>query len=356
MRGKWEKEREKKPWIAILTVLLAVILLTLFLTKDLWNGNKAEQPANEAASTDMTADDDSTAEQDEAENEVTEPAIADPEMPETDAPETETVDDPLEVVNAYVSNEDHLILVYSNGKEMDTGPVEMPADNTQEKFKVVFQDYNGAVLKEEYVGSGESATPPAVPVMQGFDFVGWDGSYTDITADITLSTLYVPSSEETVTYTVRFVDYDDVVLKTETVMKDGAATAPGSPLRNGYEFTGWDKPFDKVTSDLTVKAQYEAYTGPEVVIEEVEAAAGSEDVAVTLRVKNNPGIVSLKFLVTFGNELTLTKIEYNPELGGQSMMPQTMGSPVTLNWVSPFEDKTGDWVFVTLYFTVADSA
>ena len=41
-------------------------------------------------------------------------------------------------------------------------------------------------------------------------------------------------------------------------MEEGqAATAPEAPVHEGYTFKGWDKDFSKVTSDLTVTAQYE---------------------------------------------------------------------------------------------------
>lgn len=58
------------------------------------------------------------------------------------------------------------------------------------------------------------------------------------------------------TYTVTFVDWDDAVLGTDTVEQGMAATAPANPVRTGWKFTGWDKDFDNVTSDLTVKAEY----------------------------------------------------------------------------------------------------
>ena len=58
------------------------------------------------------------------------------------------------------------------------------------------------------------------------------------------------------TYAVTFVDYDNTVLDTQTVLHGKSATAPTSPTREGYTFAGWDKSFDNVTSDLTIKAQY----------------------------------------------------------------------------------------------------
>ena len=57
-------------------------------------------------------------------------------------------------------------------------------------------------------------------------------------------------------FTVTFVDWDDTVLKTETVEEGHAATAPDNPERTGYTFTGWDTAFAYVQSDLTVKALY----------------------------------------------------------------------------------------------------
>ena len=63
-------------------------------------------------------------------------------------------------------------------------------------------------------------------------------------------------------YTVTFEDYNGFELSSEQVKKGGAATAPADPTREGYHFTGWDKKFDNVQSDLTVKAIYtiNAYT------------------------------------------------------------------------------------------------
>ena len=59
-----------------------------------------------------------------------------------------------------------------------------------------------------------------------------------------------------VKYTVTFKDWDGTVLGTSTVGKNGSATAPADPSRQGYEFAGWDKAFNNVTSNLTVTAKY----------------------------------------------------------------------------------------------------
>ncbi len=61
---------------------------------------------------------------------------------------------------------------------------------------------------------------------------------------------------KSVTYTVRFVDWNGTVIKTEEVEYGKSATAPETPAREGFEFTGWDTEFGYVTGDLTVTAQY----------------------------------------------------------------------------------------------------
>lgn len=104
--------------------------------------------------------------------------------------------------------------------------------------------------------------------------------------------------------------------------------------------------------------------GPEVVVPDAptfivsteEASAGDTDIPVTIRLKNNPGIASIGMLVSFESALTLNSMEYSTEIGGQFMEPEKMGNPVKLVWLSPFEDVSGDWVFVTLYFNVSETA
>lgn len=89
-------------------------------------------------------------------------------------------------------------------------------------------------------------------------------------------------------YTVTFMD-GKTVLKTEKVQHGSAATAPEVPEKDGKTFKGWDKPFDNVTSDLTINAVYDVDTftvtfkDGEKVLEtqtvEYEAAATAPDTA-----------------------------------------------------------------------------
>ncbi|MCI6945911.1 MAG: InlB B-repeat-containing protein [Clostridiales bacterium] len=89
-------------------------------------------------------------------------------------------------------------------------------------------------------------------------------------------------------YTVTFMD-GKTPLKTEKVQHGSAAPEPKVPEKDGKTFKGWDKPFDNVTSDLTINAVYDfdtftvTFKDGEKVLEtqtvEYEAAATAPDTA-----------------------------------------------------------------------------
>jgi len=62
----------------------------------------------------------------------------------------------------------------------------------QSAYRVVFIDYDGTVLKEEYIEEGGSATAPAVLINArlGYTFDGWDKPYSEITSNLTLTAQY----------------------------------------------------------------------------------------------------------------------------------------------------------------------
>ena len=78
-----------------------------------------------------------------------------------------------------------------------------------------------------------------------------------------------PISESSIAtyYHVKFVNYDDSLLYEVDVLEGSAATYVGkTPTKEGtseidYQFKGWDKSFASVTSDMTIKAEYEEILG-----------------------------------------------------------------------------------------------
>lgn len=90
-------------------------------------------------------------------------------------------------------------------------------------------------------------------------------------------------------YTVTFMDGEKVLRAYTNVPHGDTVTAPEVPEKDGKTFAKWDKPFDNVTSDLTINAVYDVNTftvkfkDGEKVIEtqtvEYEAAATAPDTA-----------------------------------------------------------------------------
>lgn len=133
-----------------------------------------------------------------------------------------------------------------------TGNTTIKAVYDINKYTVKFVDFNGVELKKEVVEYNLAATAPATPTRMGYIFKNWDKSFDKIIGDITVTAVY-----EVNKYSVTFVDWNDVVLKTQNDVAYGtSAIAPVNPIREGYMFTGWDKAFDNITGDLTIKAIY----------------------------------------------------------------------------------------------------
>ena len=67
---------------------------------------------------------------------------------------------------------------------------EVSATTTTTSFTVRFVDFDGRVLKAEEVAAGGSATAPANPAREGYNFSGWDVGFTNVQSDITVTAQY----------------------------------------------------------------------------------------------------------------------------------------------------------------------
>ena len=159
-------------------------------------------------------------------------------------------------------------------------------------YVVTFVDWDGTVLASVGVAAGEAATAPAPPTREGYTFIGWDSDFSSVIEDMTVTALYQINR-----YQVRFYDWDDTLLKTDSVEYLSAATAPADPVREGYTFIGWDKDFSSITADLDVHAQYEA--GADKEFEVIFSDQDNNELSaqsVTLRVPVAPQIEGFTFL------------------------------------------------------------
>jgi len=118
-------------------------------------------------------------------------------------------------------------------------------------YRVSFVDFDGTEIKSEYVDGGQTATAPENPMREGYTFIGWDTDFSNVSEYLTVTAQYAINRFE-----VKFLNWDNSVLKTDSIDWHGSAVAPANPIREGYTFTSWDKTFDDITADLTVRAQF----------------------------------------------------------------------------------------------------
>ena len=135
----------------------------------------------------------------------------------------------------------------------------MPASNvtytatwTVNQYKVTFKDYNGDVLLAETAYDYNSnLTAPDMTGKTNADgapFAGWDNDYNGKVpaSDITYTALYGG------TYTISFV-VDGETVQTAEVEYNTGITAPASPEKTGYTFSGWKDQYDKLFAEYNGK-------------------------------------------------------------------------------------------------------
>lgn len=117
-------------------------------------------------------------------------------------------------------------------------------------YTVSFYD-GDKLLKSEVVEEGSSATAPDT-TKDGYNFIMWDKKFNSVTSDIKVNAFY-----EIKTYTVKFYDFDNNVISTETVEHGKSAKGFNGLDSTSHKFVSWDKDYSSVTSDLDVYGVYD---------------------------------------------------------------------------------------------------
>ena len=102
----------------------------------------------------------------------------------------------------------------------------------------------------QYIEKGSSATPPSV-VREGYRFLGWSGSYSNVTGDTT-----VVAQWQKLEYLVTFDLGGGYIISgssSQYVSYGGSATPP-VVTRTGYTFSGWSGTYTNVTSSRVIYA------------------------------------------------------------------------------------------------------
>ena len=174
-----------------------------------------------------------------------------------------------------------------------------------------------------------------------------------------------PSSEPTASPTgpfkVKFVDYDNTVLKEETVEIGKAAVAPNVPKRIGYNFQSWDKAYDNVTEDLIVTAMYEKDMTSAIIVGDVKTFPGAKTVQVPVYINSNPGILGMTLGIDYNDKiLTLTDASNGDALKDALVMTKAniLKNNCKFTWdgESITKDNVKDGVMLLLTFDVSEEA
>ena len=120
-------------------------------------------------------------------------------------------------------------------------------------YEVKFYDWDGTVISTQTVKEGESAVLPENPTKEGYNFLGWDKSVVNIREN----TEFFADFEKK-QYTVVFVDWENQQIEIKKFNHGDALVAPEAAAVEGHTFTGWDNANAIVTQDMVVTAQYEA--------------------------------------------------------------------------------------------------
>ena len=162
----------------------------------------------------------------------------------------------------FVCNEDSVAYEYAKTYGFTVDPNGMNIS-----YKVVFKDWDGTVLKEEYVVQGQDAVPPVNPTRSGYDFKGWSDDYTGIKQDMVIFAMYETEDPNAKKVTVTFYDDDQTtVLATRSVTIGQVVELPPDPVKAGYVFVGWiGNVKEPITQPTSFYAKYEEVDGRFVV-------------------------------------------------------------------------------------------
>ena len=164
-----------------------------------------------------------------------------------------------------------------------TENVELIAKWHPEKVTVIFLDHLGAVVSTQTIGYGTDAVAPLINEIVGDKkFDKWNLPITNVTADITVSPIYVDNI-----YTITYDCGEIAASFTNTCFMGYLPQIPDAPVAEGYVFAGWyTDPYlteryffdEKLDEDTTLYAKfYDTTLGEYIVISNVDQLMAIKD-------------------------------------------------------------------------------
>ncbi len=84
-----------------------------------------------------------------------------------------------------------------------TSDLTITAQYQLKTYTVTFKDWDGTVLKTQTLKSGENAKAPTDPTREGYIFIGWDKSFSNVTSDLTVTAQYIDTTD----YQIKIAEY-----------------------------------------------------------------------------------------------------------------------------------------------------
>jgi hypothetical protein len=103
-------------------------------------------------------------------------------------------------------------------------------------YTIRFEDYDGSLLKEQLCNYDSMPIPPNDPSRTGYTFSGWSPSIAAVTGSQTYTAQYTRKQ-----CTVDWYLYSGQLYVSQTYNYGDTVMPPENPVRNGYEFNGWDQ-------------------------------------------------------------------------------------------------------------------
>jgi hypothetical protein len=118
---------------------------------------------------------------------------------------------------------------------------------TENKFPVIFLNYNGEVLSRQYVKNGMGAEEPEIPAREGYTFARWT---TDI--EHIIDTTYAIAVYDKIGGTVIYKAENGEIIGSENV----DLHLPAAPMISGKTFSGWLTESVDSESGIVLRATY----------------------------------------------------------------------------------------------------
>ncbi len=188
-------------------------------------------------------------------------------------------------------------------------------DSTKVKYKVTFM--NGTtVIDEQMILYGEGAVAPTNVTREGYRFIGWSATFSNVINNLTVKALF----EEIVYRTIVIITEEGT--STSKVEENSEYNLPAGPQKVGYTFDGWydvegnliGNSGDKitVTDNLTLEAKYTViyYTITFVDADGTEISSAQVAYGTTPKAPNDPTKPSTaQYTYTFtGWDKNITKV------------------------------------------------